>query len=75
MVPRPVIPRASDVIEPTPSQLELTDFDIVYTRKGALKVEPSPPRIGTTTASGTKGKRKPLFARLFKSTFQIFAVF
>jgi len=76
MVPRPIIPRASNVIEPTPAQLDLTDFDVVYSRKGPLKVEPSPPpRIGTTTASGAKGKREPLFARLFKSTFRIFTVF
>jgi hypothetical protein len=77
MAPRLVIPEATAVIEPTPSQLDLTDFDIMYTQDGALKVDPPPPRMEIPTASGAKGafkpiKRKAFSARLFKSTFRLF---
>ena len=74
MVPRPIIPRATAVIEPTPSQLDLTDFDVLYSRKGPLKVEPSPSRMGTPMASAVKGKRKSFFGQLFESTFRILAL-
>ena len=60
------------MIEPTLSQLDLTDFDVLHTSNGPVKVEPSLPRTetGTPTASGAKGKRKAFFVRLFESTFQ-----
>lgn len=78
MDPRPIIPRATAVIEPTPSQLDLTDFDVVYTRNGKVKVNPSRPRMENPAASEAKSaiqsiKRKAVFARLFKSKFRIFA--
>ena len=77
MVPRPIIPQATVVIEPTPSQLDLTHFDVVYTRNGKLKVNPSRPRMEYLAASEAESaiksiKRREFFARLFKSTFRIF---
>ena len=78
MDPRPIIPQATDVIEPTPLQLALTNFDIVYTRGGAFKVNPSRPRMETPSeAKGAliSNKRKSFLARLFKSMFRFFAPF
>jgi len=79
MVPKPIIPQATALLEPTPSQLDLTDFDVVYTRKGAFKVNSSRSYMQTPTASGAKiavktSKRKAFFARLSKSAFRIFAL-
>jgi hypothetical protein len=81
MDPRPIIPQATAMIEPTPSQLALTNFDIMFTRNGQLKVNPSPPRMEIPTASEAKNaiiklnKRKAFLAQLFKSMVRIFAPF
>ena len=72
MVPRPIIARATAVIEPTPSQLDLTDFDVLYTSNGPVKINPLPLHMGTPTLSGAaRGKRKSFFVRLFESAFQV----
>ena len=75
---RPIIPRATAVIQPTPSQLNLTDFGVVYTRNGNVNVNPSRPRMENPAASQAKNtiqsiSQNAFFARLFKSKFRIVA--